>query len=151
MKKSNTLLKTLMRVGFYCYMILLFYFLFFGDRSSGALPETSYRYNLTLFQEIGRFWKYRQVVGFHVAFLNLAGNVIGFMPFGFMMPCLDQDNQNGYKMVVLSFLLSLAVECIQLIFKLGCFDVDDIFLNTIGGALGYLIFAIGAGIRRKRR
>ena len=39
------------------------------------------------------------------------------------------------------------MECIQLVTKTGCFDVDDIFLNTIGGMLGYLVYAL---MQRKR-
>jgi len=30
------------------------------------------------------------------------------------------------------------IESAQLITKVGAFDVDDIFLNTLGGALGYI-------------
>ena len=39
-----------------------------------------------------------------------------------------------------SFELSLLVELLQLVFKVGSFDVDDLFLNTIGGLLGYLVY-----------
>lgn len=38
------------------------------------------------------------------------------------------------------FLASLLVESIQLVSKLGSFDVDDIMLNTLGGILGYVLF-----------
>ncbi|HBG13540.1 MAG TPA: VanZ family protein, partial [Clostridium sp.] len=44
---------------------------------------------------------------------------------------------------------------IQLIFKVGCFDVDDMILNTLGGILGYIMYKIvqytRVRIRRKRR
>ena len=40
------------------------------------------------------------------------------------------------------FLLSLTVEVIQLISKVGCFDVDDLILNTLGAVLGYVFFVI---------
>ena len=42
--------------------------------------------------------------------------------------------------VLYSFELSLLVELLQLVFKVGSFDVDDLFLNTIGGLLGYLVY-----------
>ena len=32
------------------------------------------------------------------------------------------------------------MELLQLVFKVGSFDVDDLFLNTIGGLLGYLVY-----------
>ena len=45
--------------------------------------------------------------------------------------------------------LSLCVEVVQLFTKVGSFDVDDILLNTIGGVLGYILFAICSRVRRK--
>ena len=42
--------------------------------------------------------------------------------------------------VLYSFELSLLVELLQLVFKVGSFDVDDLLLNTIGGLLGYLVY-----------
>lgn len=41
-----------------------------------------YRYNLVPFREIRRYLKYRGTIGSWRVFLNLAGNVVGFMPFG---------------------------------------------------------------------
>ena len=33
--------------------------------------------------------------------------------------------------------------------KVGSFDVDDLLLNTVGGAAGYILYAICNAIRRK--
>ncbi len=41
-------------------------------------------------------------------------------------------------MTLISFEFSLLIECIQLVSKVGSFDVDDMILNTLGGSLGYL-------------
>ena len=45
-------------------------------------------------------------------------------------------------MVFLSFDLSLVVEILQLLSKVGSFDVDDLLLNTLGGAIGYIGYLI---------
>ena len=45
--------------------------------------------------------------------------------------------------------MSLAVETIQLVTRVGIFDVDDLMLNTLGAALGYLVFAVCNRVRRK--
>ena len=47
------------------------------------------------------------------------------------------------------FEFSLCVETIQLVWKVGSFDVDDLILNTLGGVIGYLLFWICNKIRRK--
>ena len=42
------------------------------------------------------------------------------------------------------------METVQLIAKVGCFDVDDLILNTLGAAIGYMLFAVCNYLRRKR-
>jgi len=51
-------------------------------------------------------------------------------------------------MLILSFLLTLSIETIQLVFKVGSFDVDDMFLNTLGGIAGYICVCMAKGVRR---
>ena len=48
-----------------------------------------------------------------------------------------------------SFDLSLAIEIIQLLTRVGSFDVDDLILNTLGGVIGYILCAIVWRERRK--
>ena len=69
---------------------------------------------------------------------NLAGNIIGFMPFGFILPLLSKRFIKFKTITLATFSLSLAYELIQLLFGFGSFDVDDLILNTLGGLLGYL-------------
>lgn len=134
---------------FVLYILFLFYFLLFSDwygRSSGGMRE--YHYNLELFKEIRRFWTYREQLGFF-AFANLAGNVLIFVPFGFFMPMASRYwNRSFFLTVFYSFGLSFFVEVFQLLTKVGCFDVDDMLLNTLGGVCGYVMFAVCNGIRR---
>ena len=55
----------------------------------------------------------------------------------------------GVQILLLCFLLSLSVETVQLLTRIGCFDVDDMILNTLGGWLGYLVNRVlRPGIRR---
>ena len=81
-------------------------------------------------------------------FTNLFGNVLIFMPFGFFMPMASRY-RSLFSTLFWSFGLSLGVETFQLVSKVGCFDVDDLLLNTIGGVSGYIVFAVCAAIRRK--
>ena len=43
------------------------------------------------------------------------------------------------------------VEIIQLFTRVGSFDVDDLIMNTLGTAAGYLIFAVCHSIYDKKR
>ena len=122
---------------FILYLLLLIYFLFFSER-----------YNLILFKEMKRFWIYREQLGMKAVLLNLAGNVIGFLPFGFILPIICRKTRHFWLTGLLGFSVSLFAECLQLVWKVGSFDVDDLFLNTAGALIGYLLFAICDGIRR---
>ena len=135
---------------FVIYIIFLVYFLFFSEEY-GRAAETQrvYRYNLIPFVEIRRFWVYRKQLGFLAVFTNLFGNVIGFLPFGFILPVILERMRSGWLIILAGFGLSVTVEVIQLITKVGCFDGDDMILNTAGAALGYLLFFICDHLRRK--
>ena len=128
---------------FIIYILLLIYFLFLSEEYGRKdFAQRDYQYNLVLFQEIRRFWVYRERVGYLAAFLNLAGNVIGFLPFGFILPVIGKRMKNGFLVTVCGFCLSLFVESMQLIFKVGSFDVDDLLLNTVGGCIGYFVYLL---------
>ena len=129
------------------YIGFVFYFLLISEIYGRTGEMQNYHYNLVLFKEIKRFWNYRNQLGIFSAFSNLAGNILIFIPFGFFMPvaCI---HRNIFATTIEAFMLSLAIEVIQLITKVGCFDVDDLLLNTLGGVIGYIIFLISNVIRR---
>lgn len=129
------------------YLILLTYFLFFAE-AMGRTPGTreDYAYNLVLFKEIRRFIVYREVLGYRAVMLNIVGNVVAFMPFGFIVPEVWNELNHWYTITFLGFLFSLCIELTQLVSRVGSFDVDDLLLNTIGALLGYVAFVIAKGV-----
>lgn len=129
------------RVLFAVYLIGLCYFLLFAENYGRIHGQEIYRYNLIPFKEIERFWKYRQELGIH-SFYNLAGNVLIFLPAGFFIPKLWKEKKGFLFTVCVTFEISLFIESLQLIFRVGSFDVDDLILNTIGGMLGYFVLQI---------
>ncbi len=125
---------------FFLYMACLIYFLFFSERYGRTLSDREYHYNLKLFYEIRRFWIYRDVLGPEAVIVNLAGNVGVFIPLGLAVPLLFEHYQRFFQVALLSFEVSLMAEVIQLVAKVGTFDVDDLLLNTIGGCIGYACY-----------
>lgn len=134
---------------FVMYLLLMIYLCFLSeDLGRTGAAEREYRYNLVPFTEIRRFWIYWERVGFWKSFINLAGNVLAFLPFGFFLPILSRRVRRGVRCIFSGFLLSLMIETIQLVTKVGCFDVDDLMLNTLGAAVGYLMFVCANEARR---
>lgn len=132
--------KRALRVLFVLYLIVLAYFLFFSERYGRTDIKSDYHYNLKPFKEIKRFIKYRSQLGWEIFIVNIFGNVLAFVPFGFFLPIVSSENRTFLKVALYSFEFSLCAELIQLSFQVGTFDVDDLIMNTAGGILGYLFF-----------
>ena len=110
----------------------------------------SYHYNLIPFKEIKRFLIYREALGTKAVLFNLLGNIVAFIPYGGFVPLLSHRYRNFFRVVLSSFDFSLVVELVQLISKVGSFDVDDLILNTIGGAIGFVCFLIANHVRNAK-
>ncbi|QCR33468.1 VanZ family protein [Lysinibacillus sp. SGAir0095] len=81
---------------------------------------------------------------------NLLGNIGLFAPFGMFLILLSKNKgMSIIGVLALSFSLSLYLECLQIIFSLGIFDVDDLILNTSGGLLGYGVIKLYDKINNK--
>ena len=137
-------------VLFTVYIVLLIYFLFFSEGYRRcAQEERIYHYNLKLFTEIQRFWIYREQLGIRAFVTNVLGNVAGFVPYGFIFPIISSRMRSFWLILLSGLLISLTVETIQLLTRVGSFDVDDLFLNTLGVAVGGMAFSICDRIRRQ--
>ena len=124
------------------YLILMVYFLFFAESMGRTSMGQEYHYNLMPLKEIRRYITYYDVIRPFTVFLNLAGNILAFVPFGLFFPLLSRKNRGFFKVTLISFEVSLLVELIQLVTRVGSCDVDDMILNTLGGMLGYFCFKI---------
>ena len=68
---------------------------------------------------------------------NVLLNVAMFCPLGFLLPLLDKRFRKWYLTVPVGFGTSLAIELFQLAMGRGICDVDDLFCNALGAAMGY--------------
>lgn len=73
---------------------------------------------------------------------NLLGNIILFIPYGILVPMAFPCFYPYRKILVSALLVSLTAELTQYIFQVSVFDVDDIFLNTLGGVVGYRLLRL---------
>lgn len=148
MSKNREGIRGFCIVLFLAYLLLLAYLLFFSS-AYGRTAEMGYRYNLHPFLEIRRGLENIETVGGNYVLVNIVGNVAAFVPFGFLLPLVCERKVTLYRAVMWSFLATLTAESLQLISKTGAFDVDDLILNTVGGVLGYWMYCIWKGRRKK--
>ena len=87
-----------------------------------------------------------------VSFRLMVGNLAAFVPFGILLPLIVRTRWSAAVVLVGALWLSAAIELGQLAisywigFAYRSTDVDDVILNVLGAALGYLVFQLLRGL-----
>lgn len=104
---------------------------------------------------MGELYNIRPLKSFYIAYRygsNNGGmvwqfllNIFMFLPFGFLLASVFRKWRSWRKILLVSFLTTLAAELLQLISRRGT-DIDDVIANTVGGLCGYAIYLLFSGI-----
>ena len=84
--------------------------------------------------------------------MQMLFNVVAFVPFGFFLAefLTSLKRFNSGRRIGLVFVaslgLSLFIECIQLAFRVGLFELTDLLLNTAGAIIGAVLSMVIHGI-----
>lgn len=148
MKKDRSRREKTLRFVFFLYCAVMLWLLF--DRPGGWIDGLNYeehlRHNVNLvpFLTIGNYLnvvlnRTNDAVFMH-CLINLLGNVLLFIPAGYLLPTLWKRQRNFFRFFATCLGVMFLVETLQLFTLLGCFDVDDLILNLFGMSLGFLIY-----------
>ena len=92
-----------------------------------------------------------------VRWTEMFTNIAVFVPFGFFLSeflsmmkrfgafSASSPRRRIGRVALAAFGLSLCIETLQLVFRLGVFEITDLVLNTLGGFVGSLI---SVGLRK---
>lgn len=156
MKKNKTLWAG---AAFFVYGLVMLYLLF-GQRM-GQTPADTY------WNEIKSHFNYRPMETVQLflwvlrnsgdpaqishAAVNLVGNVVMFLPLGFLSPCIWPKLRKFLPHLGYMALIICCIEFVQLFSLLGFCDVDDLILNLIGTAIGFLLwkFSVRIGVKNE--
>lgn len=105
--------------------------------SAGSNP-----YNIIPFKTITDYIRASSHINQNIWMANIFGNVLAFVPLGIFLPWLFKRLIGFWRTTTSVFLATSSVEIIQFATRVGSFDIDDIMLNTIGGAFGYLLIKV---------
>ena len=129
-KKTFIVYEELLTLIFVIYILMFFQIVTYQD-------VISYGNNFIPFKELTRY-----TFGSSLFYKNIIGNILLFMPYGFFVSYyLRLEKKDKWLALGLVFLVSISIECVQLLIG-RCFDVDDILLNLIGGMVGFYIYRI---------
>ncbi len=104
--------------------------------------------NFTLFKTIKMYIDYSYKLN---SFENLVGNVVAFIPFGFLLPYVQPGSRHFFVLLLNAFLFVLGIEVFQLFSAFGAFDVDDILLNCVGAVMGWVAYVEWEAFWAKRK
>lgn len=79
---------------------------------------------------------------------NFLGNIMCFIPIGFLTPLVFSKKESFLRVAFGSMLFSIMIEALQFILQTGVSDIDDVFFNTLGGVSGYLLYLIVKKVRK---
>jgi glycopeptide antibiotics resistance protein len=131
------------------WLLILYLYLMFGSTVFSRVPTAASQANLNL------FWEYKSMLAQHSWYLakQIFLNIAMLMPVGFLFP-LARGRRCFWQTLLFGFACSLSIEVMQYVFHCGLFEFDDIFNNTLGTFVGYMIYRIfipKRAVSRKRR
>lgn len=129
---------------------LLLYWMFWGFGRSAHLSG-DFRYNIIPFETIKLFARSASWDNLRAPLINLAGNVVVFIPFGVLLPILFRKCRTYFGFIARFVLLILLLELAQGVLGVGVADIDDLILNGSGATIGYIAYRLIAGPDKKRK
>ncbi len=140
------LLKPVFRVLFLMYLAYLTCLTFFSHFYGREKVHRSI--NWVPFRTILKYLTEASSSG--VVLTNLAGNILAFVPMGFLLPLVSRKF-SGFGNTFAAVLAGTAViETMQYVAGAGVSDVDDVILNLAGGVLGYGLYKGLTGWRKMK-
>ncbi|EEL66362.1 VanZ family protein [Bacillus cereus] len=97
--------------------------------------------------DISRYETWIRVSQINLTLFDTAGsttyllNIVLFMPLGFLLPTIWSQFRKMKNTVCAGFFFSLAIELNQLLNN-RITDIDDVFTNTLGAIVGYVIYRV---------
>ena len=94
---------------------------------------------------------YMNYMGIRNAVYNVVGNILVFVPLGFLIPLLFEMKNKIIYIALYGFLTSLAIDFVQLFTAFNITDIDDIIFNTLGSIFGFIIYNLFYYIIKKTK
>lgn len=141
MKKQEQIKTGILYVIFICYILLLFKILLWSRVSILELFDNQRTLfssiNLIPFHSINQYISGSSDTIRRLAFGNVIGNIVIFIPLGIYLPLFKKDKRVLVSLLFI-FIVCLVVEILQGLLGMGVSDIDDIILNSLGGWIGIL-------------
>ena len=103
--------------------------------------------NFALFSGYKNAWNEWSLVEYQLIIFNM----LMFSPLGFLLPFIGKKSGKLSVACLVSFLVTLFIEVLQLITGRGIFELDDIVHNFVGSMFGYFSAAFLLDVMRNKK
>ncbi len=141
---NSKVIKTICAILLLLYVIYLLYLVFFSHHYGRGVVHRSC--NFVPLKTIIAFLQMQS--NYDIIFINLVGNIVAFIPMGFLLPIVFAKISSIRKTISVVFLATFFIEVTQYILGVGMCDIDDVILNTLGGIIGFIIYDLHRIIKK---
>ena len=146
--------KTLLGFGVFLYSLCIVCFCFTpqpqlptGVETPGIQTFGRLVFLLTPFNSLWNLGEVTSPIQLFWTFLQNALNILLLFPLIFQLLYLIPALRKTKRVILFSFLLSLSIECTQLVLDFffdfnRVFEIDDLWTNTLGGYLAWVLYKL---------
>ena len=73
---------------------------------------------------------------------QILGNFVMLLPLGIYLPLLYKNLSGFIPVLLVSLLVAILIEVLQLATSFRSVDIDDVLLNTTGAVIGFILYKI---------
>ena len=143
-RKQNSLWQVLLQSSFFVYVFMVLtltgYFILFRELTYNGWwqrmimrIERRDHVNFEL-MEIFRIYK--------ITDKQILGNFVMLLPLGIYLPLLYKKISGFIPVLLVSLLVAILIEVLQLATSFRSVDIDDVLLNTSGAVVGFILYKI---------
>lgn len=105
--------------------------------------------------ELELLWSYREALALEPAltvtsvglFEEIILNILLYIPLGYLLPYtwqrfFEKGRRVPWLVIGIGFLCSVLTESAQLMLRIGLFELDDMLNNTMGAAIGCVLYMV---------
>lgn len=124
---------------FFIYFLIVIYLTFF--KKGLLFIDFRNEKNINIIPMLETIYMFKDTsIGIQNSLYNVFGNIILFIPFGFIVPLLYKYYNKLSCIVLYAVTASLTIETIQFFTNINVTDIDDVIFNTFGAILGFIFF-----------
>ena len=128
------------RLTFLVYSFIISYLMLFGRNINIPNSHGNQSYNLQPFKTIMLYINNFNSINLDTVIINLVGNIVVFIPLGILLPILFKRMRKFTVLFLTCTLLISIAEILQLLFRIGSLDIDDLILNLVGCIIGFMLY-----------